>query len=195
VVMEYSDRALDIAEENGYAWLISASLISKGWAISKLKDPQKGIELIKRGLNEYESTGAVLDMPSRSSLLAECYLQLGETEEAIKILDKALEYVNDNDDRYYEAEIYRLKGESLLQLDRSNSASAEECFLKAIEIARKRSAKFWELKAAIRLSRLWKSQDKRAEARTLLTGVYDWFTEGFDSKDLKDAGALIKELS
>jgi class 3 adenylate cyclase/tetratricopeptide (TPR) repeat protein len=195
VVMEYTDRALDIAEENGYAWLISVSLITKGWAISKLKNPQKGIELIKRGLNEYESTGAVLDMPSRTSFLAECYLQLGETEEAIKILDKALEYVNDNDDRSCEAEIYRLKGESLLQLDRSNSAPAEQCFLKSIEIARKRSAKFWELKAATNLSRLWKSQGKKVQARTLLTGVYDWFTEGFDSKDLKDAGALIKELS
>ena len=105
-----------------------------------------------------------------------------------------------NQVRHYEAEMYRLKGEltlaqsSVQGLASSVQKEAEECFLKAIEIARRQQAKSWELRAVMSLSRLWQSQGKKAEARKLLAEIYGWFTEGFDTADLKDAKALLEEL-
>ena len=94
--------------------------------------------------------------------------------------------------RHYEAEMYRLKGELLLQRD--NLREAEACFLKAIEISRRQQAKSLELRAATSLARLWQQQDKREDARQMLAEIYDWFTEGFDTKDLQEAKALLEEL-
>ena len=98
-------------------------------------------------------------------------------------------------ERFYEAEIYRVKGELLLKHGGSNTAAeAETCFRQALDIARVQSAKSWELRAATSLARLWRDQGQRAQARDLLAPVYGWFTEGFDTADLKDAKALLDEL-
>jgi predicted ATPase len=102
-------------------------------------------------------------------------------------------------ERWYEAELYRLKGtltlQSKVQSPRPKvEEEAEECFWKAIEVARQQQAKSWELRAAMSLSQLWQSQGKKAEARKLLAEIYGWFTEGFDTKDLQEAKALLEEL-
>ncbi len=97
--------------------------------------------------------------------------------------------------RFPEADIHRLKGELLLQLSSDNAADPEDCFQQALDIARHQQAKSWELRAATSLARLWQSQGKTAEARDLLAPVYNWFTEGFDTADLKDAKALLQKLS
>ncbi len=126
-------------------------------------------------------------------------------------MDEALELMNQKTMRYYAAEKYRIKGELLLQRfnvegsrfksENPQSAfcnpqsEAEACFLKAMEIAQSQKAKSWELRAATSLARLWQQQGKRAEAHKLLSEVYDWFTEGFDTKDLQEARALLDELS
>jgi predicted ATPase len=102
--------------------------------------------------------------------------------------------VEKNTERLYEAEIHRLKGELLLQQSSDNHTEAETCFHQAITIAQNQQAKSWELRAATSLARLWQSQDKRQDAYDLLAPVYEWFTEGFDTADLKDAKALLEEL-
>jgi predicted ATPase len=133
------------------------------------------------------------------------YQKEGRTEEGLGLLDEALEVVRINDERWWEAELYRLKGQLTLQQVQGSSfkfqippnpqAEAEACFLKAIEIAKKQQAKSWELRAATSLARLWQQQGKREEARQMLAEVYDWFTEGFDTADLKDAKALLDALA
>jgi len=111
------------------------------------------------------------------------------------VLDEALDTAHKNAERVHEAEIYRLKGELLLALSAENQAEAETCFRHAIEIARLQSAKSLELQAVMSMCRLLQKQGKKEEARNMLSKIYGWFTEGFDTKDLKEAKALLKELS
>ena len=106
----------------------------------------------------------------------------------------AFQFIERTGQKYYEAELHRLKGEMLLNKDRSNSTRAEESFAAAIEIARKQHAKSWELRATTNLARLLAKQRKGDKARVMLAEIYNWFTEGFDTADLKDAKALLQEL-
>jgi tetratricopeptide (TPR) repeat protein len=126
---------------------------------------------------------------------------VGQVEEGLKMLAEALAFVSKSEECFYEAELYLLKGEltlaqsSVQSLESSVQKEAEECFQKAIEIARKQQAKSLELRAAVSLSRLWQQQGKAREAHHLLSEIYGWFTEGFDTKDLQEAKALLEELS
>src|SRR5262249_7866393 len=113
-------------------------------------------------------------------------------EEGLTVLAEALAIVHKTGERFHEAELYRLHGEFLLALSVENQAEA--CCHKAIDLAQRQSAKSWELRAAMSLSRLWQRQGKRAEARQLLAPIYNWFTEGFDTADLQEAKALLAEL-
>src|SRR5262249_27756324 len=118
-------------------------------------------------------------------------------EEGLSVLAEALAIVDKTGERFYEAELYRLKGELTLQQSGvpNPQSEAEACFLKAFEIARRQSAKSLELRAVTSLGRLWQRQDKREEAREMLAEIYNWFTEGFDTKDLQEAKALLDELT
>jgi predicted ATPase len=131
-------------------------------------------------------------------VLAEACGKVGWVEEGLTVLTEALAFVDKTGTRVYEAELYRLKGELLqssVQSLESRVKEAEECFHKAIEIARRQSAKSLELRAVMSLSRLWQQQGKKTEARQMLEEIYHWFTEGFDTKDLQEAKALLEELS
>jgi len=128
--------------------------------------------------------------------------KVGQVEEGLKLLDKATAIMHKTGQRNYEAELYRLKGQLTLQKFKVQSskfkeaeAEAEECFLQALEVARKQQAKSLELRAVMSLARLWQRQGKKDEARQLLAEVYNWFTEGFETKDLQEAKALIEELA
>jgi len=132
--------------------------------------------------------------------LAEAYRKDGQVEEGLTTVVEALAFVERTEERFYEAELHRLKGELTLKKSKvkgrkSEVVEAEAYFLKAIEVARKQEAKSWELRAAMSLARLWQKQGKRLEAQELLAPVYNWFTEGFDTKDLQDAQALLKNLT
>jgi predicted ATPase len=151
------------------------------------------------------------------ALLAEAYGKAGQAEEGLVVLAEALAVVDKSGERFYEAELYRLKGQLTLQsrqvegkskasrsrsavtspqpLAPSTQAEAEACFHRAIKIARKQQAKSLELRAVMSLARLWQQQGKRKQARNLLAEVYGWFTEGFDTKDLQEARALLEELA
>jgi len=131
------------------------------------------------------------------TLLAETYGKAGQVEQGLKALAEAAASVAKTEERFWEAELYRLKGELLLKDEggrQSDKSSPEDCFLKAIEIARWQEAKSLELRAVMSLSRLWQAQGKKEEARHMLAELYDWFSEGFDTRDLKEAKALLEEL-
>ncbi len=130
-------------------------------------------------------------MPHWYALLAEAHGAKGEVEEGLVVLTEALGLVEKTGENWREAELHRLKGELLLLQSADNQTEAETCFLQAIAIAQNQSAKSWELRAATSLARLWQRQDKRQDAYDLLEPVYGWFTEGFDTADLKDAKALL----
>ena len=132
--------------------------------------------------------------PGFLGLLAELYMEMKDFGEALKLLKQGLARVGRLEERWFESELHRLKGETLLGLATGNSKEAEDCFGQALAVARKQGARLWELRAATSLARLWRDQGKYAEAGGLLAPVYGWFTEGFDTADLKDAKALLDEL-
>ena len=156
---------------------------------------EEGLAQIQKGLAASGATGAELLRPYHLCLLAEVCGKTGLLDDGLSALTKALAAANEHENRHCEAEIHRLKGELLLKQDDSNAAEAQSCFQRAIEIARKQSAKSWELRASTSLARLLANQGRRDEARAMLAEIYNWFTEGFDTADLKDAKALLDELS
>jgi tetratricopeptide (TPR) repeat protein len=132
--------------------------------------------------------------PYAWALLAEAYASIGQTAEGLAILTEQLDMVDRSDGRFYAAELHRLKGELLLRQTVPDAQQAEHCFRHALDLARRTHSKWWELRAAMSLSRLWQRQGKRDPAHQLLAQVYGWFTEGFDTADLQEARTLLNEL-
>ncbi len=149
---------------------------------------------MRQGMAALRESGAEQLQSYLLGRLAEAYGIDGQVEKGLATLAEALDFVERTDERYYEAELYRLQGELLLQQSPDNAAEAAASFHRALDVSRHQEAKSWELRAATSLARLWQQQGKKAEARELLAPVYNWFTEGFDTEDLKDAQALLKEL-
>jgi predicted ATPase len=160
---------------------------------------EEEIVKIQQGLTAYQATGMEILRPWFLTLLAESYGHLGQIENGLRTVEEALSIGTQTGERWYEAEGYRVKGElalqSKIQGPKPKVEEAEQCFHKAIEIARQQQAKSWELRATTSLARLWQQQDKQHEAHTMLSEIYNWFTEGFDTKDLQDAKAFLDELS
>jgi predicted ATPase len=167
----------------------------RGWALGAQGQHEAGIAQIRQGLTALQGTGAKASTSYFLCLLADVYGKLGHGGTGLNILTEALSLVDTTGERFYEAELYRLKGEFLLQLSSENQTEAETCFHRAMAIAQSQQAKSLELRATTSLARLWQSQGKRQEAHALLASVYNWFTEGFDTADLKDAKALLDELA
>jgi len=155
---------------------------------------EDAIAQVQKGLAALRAAGAEVERPQDLSLLAEAYMKTGRFDDGLSALTEALAVADEREARVYEAETHRLKGELLLKQDGSNVADAQSCFQRSIEIARKQSAKSWELRATTSLARLLAKLGKRDKARTMLADIYAWFTEGFDTADLKDAKALLDEL-
>ena len=216
-VQKLAEDAITLATEQGFPlWLAFATML-RGWALTEQGQVVEGQAQLQQGLAAYQASGAELWRPSFLALLAQAYGRGGQIEAGLSALVEALETVPKTDERWYEAELYRLKGELLLAQESKEQrawsaeqesenpnpkfqildpeSEAEACFLTAIEIARKQQAKSLELRAVISLSRLWQSQGKKAEAHRLLSEIYGWFTEGFDTKDLQEAKALLDQLS
>ncbi|HEV8718504.1 MAG TPA: AAA family ATPase, partial [Candidatus Binatia bacterium] len=207
---ERAEAAIALTSEQGFPYWLAWATILRGWALAEQGHAEEGIAQIRQGLAAYWATGAELRRPHFLTLLAEAYEKKGQTKEGLDILAETLTLVNKTGERYWEAELYRLKGElSLKSAVRSPQSTvtnprpltpdpqgeAEACFRQAIAIARRQSAKSLELRAVISLSRLWQQQGKKGQARILLAEIYNWFTEGFDTKDLQEAKALLEELN
>jgi class 3 adenylate cyclase/predicted ATPase len=206
-----AEEAIALASEQGLASLLAAGTIRRGWALAEQGEVEVGLTQMQQGLTARQTTGAELAEPYFLALQAEVYGKVGQTRQALALLTEALAAVQTNGERRLEAELYRLKGELTLRQSgvrspasavpntqhpaASTQAEAEACFHTAVEIARKQSAKSLELRAVMSLSRLWRRQGKKGEAHKLLSEVYGWFTEGFDTRDLREAKALLEELS
>jgi predicted ATPase len=191
---ERAEAAISLAQEQGFpVWRARGALLH-GWALAHQGQAQEGIEQIHQGLTAFRATGAEILRPYFLVLLAAAQGTLGEPAAGLAVLTEALTLTETTGERWYEAELYRLKGALLLQQSLDNQAEAESCFHHALDIAHNQQAKSLELKAATSLARLWQQQGKREEARQVLGDVYGWFTEGFDTLDLKDAKALLEVL-
>ena len=151
--------------------------------------------MITSGLTAYRSTGATLCLPFYLSYLARAYAELGQFDDAWRCIGEAMTLIETTKERWCEAEVNRMAGEIALKSPEPDAAKAEAYFERALAVARQQQAKSWELRAAMSMARLWRDQGKRDEARELLAPVYGWFTEGFDTLDLKEAKALLDELA
>jgi class 3 adenylate cyclase/predicted ATPase len=194
LVQERAEAVMSLATEQGFSYWIAFGSLLHGWALAHQGQAQEGIEQINQGLMDYRATGAEALRPYCLALLAEAHGIVGEPEAGLTALAEALILADTTGERWYESELYRLKGALLLQQSSDNQVEAEHCFQQAISIARSQQAKSLELRAVMSLSRLWQQQGKRREAHALLAPIYGWFTEGFDTADLQDAKALLDAL-
>jgi predicted ATPase len=211
LTQECAEAAITLAREQGFPVWVGQGTVLQGWALAEQGQIEEGISQIHQGLATHQAVGAGIFHSYYLVLLAEAYGKAEQTEEGLAALAEALTLVDKTGERFYEAEVYRLKGQLTLQkfqvsgskfqvadpqpLTLDQQAEAEACFLKAIEIAQRQQAKSLELRTVMSLARLWQQQGKREEARKILAEIYNWFTEGFDTKDLQEAKALLVELA
>jgi len=192
VLDERAEQLVAVTTEQGFPQMRAMGAIYRGWAKVRNGDVAAGISLLRSGSIAYRATGAAAFMSYFIAFLASACEIAEQIGEALTLLDDALQIVERTGERWFEAELNRHKGRLLLQ--RGNAETAEELYRKALSIAQAREAKLWELRAAVSLARLRRDQGRHAEAGDLLAPVYGWFTEGFDTPDLKDAKALLDEL-
>ena len=191
---ERAEAAIILATAQGFPQWRAHGAILRGWTLAHQGQMKEGIAQITQGLIAYRATGAEILRPYCLALLADVHGTLGQLEAGLTVLTEALSLADTTGARWYEAELYRLKGELLLQQHSDTHTEAESCFRQAITIAQNQQAKSLELRATTSLARLWQGQGKHQEAYDLLAPVYNWFTEGFDTADLKDAKALLDIL-
>jgi predicted ATPase len=153
------------------------------------------IRTISAGIAEYQSTGATVWLPLILSHLALAKAELGRFDDALRCLDDAMLAIQTTEERWCEAEVFRTAGQIALKVPKPDAPRAREYFERALAVARQQQAKSWELRAAMSMARLWRDQGKPQQARELLAPIYGWFTEGFDTLDLKEAKALLDELA
>ena len=194
-VRKHAEAAIRLALEQRFSFWMAWGAMLRGWALAQQGQAQEGMEQITQGLTAHRATGAKGGRSNWLALLAEAHGIMGQSEAGLTALTEALIFAETTGERLYEPELYRLKGELLLQQSKDNQADAENCFHHALEIARNQQAKSFELRATTSLARLWQSQGKRDAARQVLGDVYNWFTEGFDTADLQDAKSLLDELA
>jgi len=158
-------------------------------------DFHAGIARMRRSLAEFRADGAGVRVSQYLAMIAAALGKSGQPGEGLREIEESIAVIEKSGERFYEAEVHRLKGDLLSVQHDSKEAQAERCFHTAIEISRKQHAKSWELRATTSLARLLHDNNRRDEARAMLAEIYNWFTEGFDTADLKDAKALLDELS
>jgi class 3 adenylate cyclase/tetratricopeptide (TPR) repeat protein len=191
-VDEWAGQLVAVATEQGFPPLVGEGRAFLGCVEVKKGNVAEGMSLLRSGAAAYHATGAEIMMPFYAAFLAEAFEIAGQVEEGLTLLDDALQIVERTGERWFAAELNRHKGQLLLR--QGHSEAAEKLYHKALSIAQEQEAKLWELRAAASLARLRRDQGRRAEARDLLAPVYRWFTEGFDTPDLKEAKALLDEL-
>jgi predicted ATPase len=189
-----AEEVIALADERGVLFWKALGTMNRGSILALTGSPAEAIKTITSGIAGWRSTGATVWMPLFLSYLAKAHAALDQFEEAWRCIDEALTAVEATQERWCEADIHRIAGELTLLSPERDAAKAKACFERALAVARQQRAKSWELRAAMSMARLWRDQGKRNEARELLAPVYGWFTEGFDTLDLKEAKALLDEL-
>jgi tetratricopeptide (TPR) repeat protein len=188
------DELIALSDEKGASYWKGFGTAARGWLFTETGKPSDAVRAITSGITSLRSTGAVLYEPWHLWYLAVAYAELGQPEDARRFIDDAIDTVERSKEKWCEAEVNRIAGEIALKSPQQDVAKAETHFERALAVSRAQQSKSWELRAAMSMARLWRDQGKRDEARQLLAPVYGWFTEGFDTRDLKDAKALLDEL-
>ena len=190
---EHAEAAIAICSEQGFPLFMSMGTILRGWALGQEGRGEKGVAQMRRGLADLRATGAGLWQPTFLSLIAEADGRIGQARRGLEVLGEAMAIVDRNDERFYEAELHRLKGELLLSTP-ADPSGAERCFRIALEIAGRQRAKSLELRAACSLARLCAREGRRSEAHDLVAPIYGSFSEGFGMPDHQEAKALLDQL-
>jgi predicted ATPase len=191
VATALAEELVLLATERGASHWKAFGLVTAGY----LSRPSEAVQRITSGLSTYRGMGGKLFAPLYLSDLASAYVGVGHFDDAWRCIGEAITAVETTQERWCEAEVHRTAGEIALLSPERDAAKAEACFRRALAVARQQQAKSWELRAAMSLARLWRDQGKVQQARELLAPVYGWFTEGFDTRDLKEAKALLEELA
>lgn len=194
IVQARIEEGMSIAAEQGFPRWIPHGTFLRAWLLGEDRERTGIAEMAGVLASERAKAASGRWYGHYAALMATAYMKEGQTVEGLNVVTDALVTAQNTDCRYYEAELHRIKGELFLAQNAADEQQAEAYFQNALKIARGQSAKSLELRAATSLSRLWQRQGKKAEAQTLLAGIYGWFTEGFDTADLKAAKALLEEL-
>jgi predicted ATPase len=184
-----------LAERTGSFYWKTVALSIEARDLALTGDPAKALPMIISARNAFRSTGGNFLAPLDLAVLASTHAALGNFEDARSCIAEAMKTMETKKEKWFEVEINRIAGEVELKCPERDAAKAEAYFERALAVARQQQAKSWELRAAMSLARLWRDQGKAREARELLAPVYGWFTEGFDTRDLKEAKALLEELA
>ena len=190
-----SDELVKLADEKGSPFWLAFGRMNRGsiWALTDKSSD--GVQMLTNAINAHRSTGARMFLPWYLSSLSRAFLELGQFDDAWRSIGEAMTAAETTKETWCEAEVNRVAGEIALRQPDPDAAKAEAYFDRSLAVARQQQAKSWELRAAMSLARLWRDQGKVQQARELLAPVYGWFTEGFDTLDLKEAKALLEELS
>jgi predicted ATPase len=194
-VYEHAEACVALATAQGLTLWAAQGTIMRGWALALLGQGAAGLAQLRQGIAAYRATGAAWFVPYLCTALADVCDHLGYVEDGLQALAEAHTLVEQQEERWWEAEVARLRGVLLLRQPGTPPAEAEACFQRALDVARRQEAKSLELRAAMSLARLWQQQGKYTEAYALLAPIYGWFTEGFDTADLQEARALLEGLS
>jgi DNA-binding winged helix-turn-helix (wHTH) protein/predicted ATPase len=194
-VLARAEKAIHLSTEHGFPYWMAEAKAVHGWALAQNGADVEGLAELEEGVLELSATGAQLGLCYFLVLLAEAHGKAGNVDAGLSVLARAARLSSDNDEHFHDAELFRVKGELLLQQATPDRPQAEACFQEALQIARSQQAKSLELRAAIALCRLWQSGDRQQEGYQVLGETYSWFSEGFDSPDLKDAQALLESAN
>jgi class 3 adenylate cyclase/predicted ATPase len=193
-ILENAKEAIRLATEKGFPYWLSIGKVMEGWGEAAGNPVHATVLSLRDRVENHRALGTNLFMPNFLALLGDAALRAGQTDACGAALDEAETFLERTGERWWNTEIHRLQGELLVARD-SDGAKAESRFQKALALARERDAKSFELRAAMSLARLWQRRGERNEGRELLAPMYDWFSEGFDTSDLKNAKALLEHLS
>jgi predicted ATPase len=191
---ERVDELVALADEKGALFWKALGMMGLGGLLILTGKAADAVHMITSGIAAHRSTGATLYLPLHLSYLARAYAALGQLDDAWRCIGEGMTAVESTKESWCEADIHRIAGEIALKSLAPDPEKAEAYFDRALAVARKQQAKSWELRAAMSMARLWRDQGKRDEAHELLAPVFRWFTEGFDTRDLKEAKALLGEL-
>ena len=196
-VQECAEGTAAIATEHRLSFWLANGLVMRGWALAEQGAWACGIAQLRQGLTAWVATNGEAHRTYYLALLADALGRGGQIEEGLSVLAEALALTNSTGEGYHRAELHRLQGEFLLRQQSAEVAcrEAEACFRRALTIARGQQARSLELRAAMSLTRVCQKQDRQAEARPILAECYDWFTEGFDTPDLREANELLNDVS
>jgi predicted ATPase len=192
-VQQYAEELVALSSEHGFPFFLGFGILYRGWCLTVLGQPREGLTLLTDGLGIVRATGAVIATSFALMVLAEAYAKLNQTAEGLNCVAEASAIISATNERFWESELHRVRADLLFGT--GDQAAAEQSYYHALAVARRQSAKLFELRAATSLARLFFNQGKATEARDLLAPIYGWFTEGFDTPVLKDANALLDELA